>query len=193
MLSEANVNYTLGKRYKFRFTDVFDITRRTKSGILPFRSDAPSEIRRTGYYVWYHPAFGYFYAGISSSASGVMSRWGSHLTKILNDCWKNNGDSKDKWKQPVNWRDFQLKWTSLGYGLEDTKDIIINVFPVGSFADFPDDTRTRPQFKAALKPLEHRIITMLNPYCNSEHDPNKPSSTKFPTVGKIDVDLEDNN
>jgi hypothetical protein len=159
----------LGKRMKFNFFDVFAFVK-DRGGKLSIGANRnrPAEVRnRSGVYLWSHPDFGYFYVGIASR-DNVMQRWNAHTQKLLDTC--------STAKQMKNWKAFSDRFTGAGYGRDDLKDITLHFFPIASKNDFEDLTA----WKNYLKRLEARINTLLNPACNAEHKPERPSSTRYP-------------
>jgi hypothetical protein len=71
-----------------------------------------------------------------------------------------------------NWQLFAQKFAAAGYGIDDLKDITLRFYP-----------RPNPgssTFKQELSDIETRIVSMINPACNREYNPNRPSATKFP-------------
>jgi hypothetical protein len=160
----------LGYSVKYNFYDIFQpITQRTnRPGVtIRIRKDRPAESKKSGIYVWYHPQFGYFYVGIAA-ANNFTERWYKHIQKLLDQCTSA--------KQMTNWKAFSDRFTSAGYGLDDLKDITLRFFPIADAAEYPD----KIQFKKELERLETRIISMINPACNSQHKPDLPSATRYP-------------
>jgi hypothetical protein len=161
---------SLGRSVKFNFYDIFDVVelRQSKPGLtIRKRRDRPTETYKSGIYVWHHPDFGYFYVGIAAK-NNFVERWSKHIQKLLDQCTSA--------KQMRNWKTFSDKFKSSGYGVDDLKNITLRFFPIADYSAYPN----REEFKKALENLESRIIRMINPACNYEHNPNKPSATKYP-------------
>jgi hypothetical protein len=162
---------SLGRSVRYNFYNIFKLVRPfvNKPGLsIQLRKDRPAECRKSGIYVWYHPDWGYFYVGIAA-ADNFTERWNKHIQKLLDNC--------SSAKQMANWKVFATKFNSAGYGLDDLKDITLRFFPITTVADFGGD---KEQLKTELRALETRIVSMINPACNIEHDPNKPSATRYP-------------
>ena len=160
----------LGRSVKYNFFDVFaSVTpRENKPGVsISIRKDRPAETRKSGLYAWYHPTWGYFYVGIAA-ADNFTERWNKHIQKLLDMCTSA--------KQMHNWQEFAMKWKSAGYGIDDLKDITLRFFPITTRADYQGDN-----LKDELRAIETRIVRLINPACNFEYNPTKPSATKFPT------------
>ena len=165
----------LGRSVKYNFYDIFRaVTPRSgQTGLsISMRKDRPNETKKSGIYVWYHPDFGYFYVGIAA-ANNFTERWNKHIQKLLDQCTSA--------KQMANWKIFADRFKSLGYGIDDLKDITLRFFPIADASQYPD----RAQFKQDLETLETRIVTLINPACNREHRPDQPSSTKYPAGRNI--------
>lgn len=71
-----------------------------------------------------------------------------------------------------NWQNFAQKFSSAGYGLDDLKDITLRFYPRPNPGS--------PTFKQELADIETRIVGIINPMCNKEYDPNRPSATRIP-------------
>lgn len=168
--SEAQI---LGKSVKYPFYSIFSVVeQRTndRPGLkIRLRKDRPAETRQSGIYVWHHPDWGYFYVGIAA-ADNFTERWNKHIQKLLNQCTSA--------KQMVNWGAFAQKFAQQGYGLDDLADITLRFFP--------RPRSDSPTFKKELEHIETRIVKILNPMCNYEYDPSRPSSTKIPTAKVAD-------
>ena len=167
----------LGKRIKLNFYDVFKPLAIKDNGSvrIGMRRDRPAEVKKSGIYVWHHPDWGYFYVGIAA-ADNFTERWNKHIQKLLDRC--------SSAKQMQNWLTFSQRFANAGYGIDDFKDITLHFFPVASRTEFPGQ---EDEFKKYLETLETRIVTMINPACNKEHNPDKPTATRYPekreTVG----------
>lgn len=72
----------------------------------------------------------------------------------------------------ANWQAFAQKFAQQGYGIDDLKKIEL-VF-------FPRPHPGTPTFKQELKNIETRIVRMINPMCNFEYNPARPSATRIP-------------
>ena len=81
---------------------------------------------------------------------------------------------------------FSQQFANAGYGIDDFKNITLHFFPVASRTEFPGQ---EDEFKKYLETLETRIVTMINPACNKEHNPDKPSATRYPEK-KVTVDTD---
>lgn len=161
---------SLGRSVRYPFYSIFDVVRERPDGGLSIRQrrDRPPETRKSGIYVWYHPDWGYFYVGIAA-ADNFTERWNKHIQKLLDRCTSA--------KQMRNWRTFAQKFAAAGYGLEDLKDITLRFFPITTTAAYGG---TKEQLKAELGAIEDRIVYLINPACNYQYDPSRPSSTKYP-------------
>jgi hypothetical protein len=157
---------TLGRSVRYPFFSIFAIVeqRTGRPGLkIRFRRDRPAETRQSGIYVWHHPDWGYFYVGIAA-ADNFTERWYKHVQKLLDQCTTAT--------QMRNWKAFADKFAQQGYGINDLKDITLRFFP-----------RPHPgtsTFKKELENIETRIVRMINPMCNYEYDPDRPSSTRIP-------------
>lgn len=161
----------LGKSVKYNFYDIFALVqaRPDRPGLtIRQRRDRPPESKKSGIYVWYHPDWGFFYVGIAA-ADNFTERWNKHIQKLLDQCTTA--------KQMRNWREFATKFKNAGYGIDDLKNITLRFFPITTVKDFGN----KEQLKQELKAIETRIVKMINPACNFEYDPSRPSATKFPT------------
>lgn len=161
----------LGRSVRFKFYDIFAFVepRENKPGLtIRLKKDRPLETKKSGIYVWHHPDWGYFYVGIAA-ADNFTERWNKHIQKLLDQCTSA--------KQMKNWKAFAQKFSQAGYGINDLKDITLRFFPITSVAEF---SGSREELKRELSRLEDRIIRLINPACNYEHDVTKPTSTKYP-------------
>lgn len=156
----------LGRSVQYPFYSIFRaVTARPQGGLsIGLRRDRPPETQQSGIYVWYHPDWGYFYVGIAA-ADNFTERWNKHIQKLLDQCTSA--------KQMRNWQAFAQKFAAAGYGIDDLKDVTLRFYPRPNPGS--------PTFKQELKDLETRIVRMINPACNFEYDPSRPSATKFPT------------
>ena len=164
---------TLGRSVKYPFYEIFALVKQRdgKPGLsIKLKKDRPAETKKSGIYVWHHPHWGYFYVGIAA-ADNFTERWNKHIQKLLDQCTSA--------KQMHNWREFATKFKTAGYGIDDLKDITLRFFPITTVAEFGGD---KAQLKKELEALETRIISMINPACNSEYRSDKPSATKFPSA-----------
>lgn len=155
----------LGRSVRYPFYSIFKAVRpRPQGGLsIQLRRDRPAETRQSGIYVWHHPDWGYFYVGIAA-ADNFTERWNKHIQKLLDQC--------SSAKQMANWLTFSQKFKAAGYGIEDLKDITLRFYP-----------RPNPgsaTFKQELSDLETRIVGIINPACNREYDPTRPSATRYP-------------
>jgi hypothetical protein len=71
-----------------------------------------------------------------------------------------------------NWQTFAQQFSQQGYGIDDLKDITLRFFPRPNPGS--------PSFKQELEALETRIVSVINPMCNKEYNPERPSSTRIP-------------
>jgi hypothetical protein len=113
--------------------------------------------------VWHHPDWGYFYVGIAA-ADNFTERWNKHIQKLLDQCTSA--------KQMRNWQLFAQKFAAAGYGIDDLKDVTLRFYPRPNPGS--------PTFKQELSDIETRVVGMINPACNREYNPDRPSATKFP-------------
>jgi hypothetical protein len=165
----------LGRSVRYPFYSIFQaVTQRPQGGLsIRLRRDRPAETQQSGIYVWHHPDWGYFYVGIAA-ADNFTERWNKHIQKLLDQCTSA--------RQMRNWQVFAQKFAGAGYGIEDLKDVTLRFYP-----------RPNPgssTFKQELKDLETRIVRMINPACNFEYDPQRPSATRFPAArpqGTVDA------
>lgn len=163
---------TLGRSVRYPFFSIFDIVQQKVPGVpglkvrFKKKQHLPPEVLQSGIYAWYHPDWGYFYVGIASK-NNFRERWYKHVQKLLDQCTSA--------KQMANWQVFAQKFFAAGYGIDDLKNITLRFFPIPP--DSGDDPVT---FKNKLKTIEDRIVAALNPACNFEHNPARPSSTKYP-------------
>ena len=163
---------TLGRSVRYPFYSIFDVVQQRdpqQPGLkVRFRkkSQLPPEVLQSGIYAWYHPDWGYFYVGIASK-NNFRERWYKHVQKLLDQCTTA--------KQMRNWKTFADKFFAAGYGIDDLKNITLRFFPIPS--DLGDDLAT---YKKKLGAIEDRIVAVLNPACNYQHDPSRPSSTRYP-------------
>ena len=179
----GNGPITLGDKFIYNIWDIFQKNKfiqrkpnkppRTKNnwgGTLDFsfRRDRPAIVNSAGIYAWSHPDFGYFYIGISARKS--HNRWKTHVAKLIDHC-NANGPGSNPF--PVKWQQFVQRFVDLGYRIEDLDKVQIRFYPI----PVPTDTA---DFKKYLEAIEHRIVLKLNPACNKEYDPTKPSTTRFP-------------
>jgi hypothetical protein len=164
---------SLGRSVRYPFFSIFDLVQQRQDGRpglkirFQKKRQLPPEVLQSGIYAWHHPDWGYFYVGIASK-NNFRERWYKHVQKLLDQCTTA--------KQMRNWKEFSTKFTAAGYGIEDLKDITLRFFPI------PADLGDSPEiFKQKLGTIEDRIVAILNPACNYQYDPTRPSSTKFPT------------
>ena len=156
----------LGRSVRYPFYSIFKAVRaRPQGGLsIQLRRDRPAETRQSGIYVWHHPDWGYFYVGIAA-ADNFTERWNKHIQKLLDQCTSA--------KQMRNWQAFAQKFRAAGYGIDDLKDVTLRFYPRPNPGS--------PTFKQELSDLETRIVGIINPACNREYDPSRPSATRFPT------------
>jgi len=156
----------LGRSVRYPFYAIFKAVQpfADRPGLsIQLRKDRPAETRQSGIYVWHHPDWGYFYVGIAA-ADNFTERWNKHIQKLLDNC--------SSAKQMVNWQAFAQKFAAAGYGIDDLKDITLRFYPRPNTGS--------PTFKQELEDLETRIVSTINPACNREYNPDRPSSTRFP-------------
>jgi hypothetical protein len=160
----------LGKSVRYNFFDIFSLVRVKENGRLKISLNRarPAEVKKSGIYVWHHPDWGYFYVGIAA-ADNFTERWNKHIQKLLDNC--------SSAKQMANWKTFATRFREAGYGIDDLKDITLRFYPVASRTEFPGE---EAEFKKYLETIETRIVAMINPACNKEHDPDRPSATRYP-------------
>lgn len=160
----------LGRSVRYNFYDIFQAVQSRPGGGLSIklRRDRPAETRQSGIYVWHHPDWGYFYVGIAA-ADNFTERWNKHIQKLLDQCTSA--------KQMANWRTFAQLFARQGYGIDDLKDITLRFFPRPNPGS--------PTFKQELSDLETRIVGMINPMCNREYNPQRPSATRIPPAREI--------
>ena len=156
----------LGRSVRYPFYSIFKAVRaRPQGGLsIQLRRDRPAETRQSGIYVWHHPDWGYFYVGIAA-ADNFTERWNKHIQKLLDQC--------SSARQMANWKSFADKFRAAGYGIDDLKDVTLRFYPRPNPGS--------PTFKQELADLETRIVATINPACNKEYDPTRPSATRFPT------------
>ena len=160
---------SLGRRVEYNFNDIFASVESNEGKLkIRLRRDRPVETGKSGIYVWFHPDFGHFYVGIAGS-NNFTERWNKHIQKLLNQC--------SSAKQMKNWAKFSNEFISRGYGIDDLKDITLKFYPIADTSMLD-----RKVFKKDLERLEGRLITMLNPACNSQFKADKKSSTRYPEV-----------
>lgn len=162
----------LGKSIKHKFFDIFSLVRVKENGRLQINlnRNRPTEVKRSGIYIWHHPDWGYFYVGIAA-ADNFTERWNKHIQKLLDNC--------SSAKQMTNWKAFATRFYEAGYGIDDLEDINFRFYPIASRSDFPGK---EAEFKKYLSDIEARIVAMINPACNSEYNPERPSATRFPNA-----------
>jgi hypothetical protein len=155
----------LGRSVRYPFYSIFKAVQPRPNGGLSIqlRKDRPAECRQSGIYVWYHPDWGYFYVGIAA-ADNFTERWNKHIQKLLDQCTSA--------RQMVNWQAFAQKFAAAGYGLDDLKNVTLRFYPRPNPGS--------PTFKQELKNIETRIVKTINPMCNFEYDPTRPSATRIP-------------
>ena len=160
----------LGRSIRYPFYSIFKaVQARPQGGLsIQLRRDRPAETRQSGIYVWHHPDWGYFYVGIAA-ADNFTERWNKHIQKLLDQCTSA--------KQMANWRAFSQRFAQQGYGIDDLKDITLRFFPRPNPGS--------PTFKKELEDLETRIVGIINPMCNKEYDPTRPSATRIPPARQI--------
>lgn len=160
----------LGRNVKYPFYSIFKAVQTRPGGGLSIqlRRDRPPETRQSGIYVWHHPDWGYFYVGIAA-ADNFTERWNKHIQKLLDQCTTA--------KQMRNWQIFAQRFAQQGYGLDDLKDITLRFYPRPNPGS--------PAFKQELSDIETRIVRVINPMCNREYDPARPSSTRIPPAKPI--------
>jgi hypothetical protein len=157
----------LGRSISYPFYSIFKTVQPfpDRPGLsIQLRRDRPAETRQSGIYVWHHPDWGYFYVGIAA-ADNFTERWNKHIQKLLDNC--------SSAKQMANWQAFAQKFAAAGYGIDDLKDVTLRFYPRPNPGS--------PTFKQELEALETRIVAAINPACNKEYDPSRPSATRFPT------------
>jgi hypothetical protein len=156
----------LGRSVRYPFYSIFKAVQPfpDRPGLsIQLRRDRPAETKQSGIYVWHHPDWGYFYVGIAA-ADNFTERWNKHIQKLLDNC--------SSAKQMANWQAFAQKFATAGYGIDDLKDITLRFYPRPNTGS--------PTFKQELEDLETRIVATINPACNREYNPDRPSSTRFP-------------
>ena len=162
----------LGRSVQYPFYSIFKAVQPfpDRPGLsIQLRRDRPAETKQSGIYVWHHPDWGYFYVGIAA-ADNFTERWNKHIQKLLDNC--------SSAKQMVNWQAFAQKFAAAGYGIDDLKDITLRFYPRPNTGS--------PTFKQELADLETRIVATINPACNREYNPDRPSATRFPTQRPLD-------
>lgn len=163
---------SLGRSVRYPFFSIFDVVQQKVPGTpglkvrFKKKQHLPPEVLQSGIYAWYHPDWGYFYVGIASK-NNFRERWYKHIQKLLDQCTSA--------RQMANWQQFSQKFFAAGYGIDDLKDITLRFFPIPP--DLGDDPET---FKKKLGTIEDRIVAVLNPACNYQHNPARPSSTRYP-------------
>ncbi len=160
----------LGRSVRYNFYDIFKtVQARPQGGLsIKVRRDRPAETRQSGIYVWHHPHWGYFYVGIAA-ADNFTERWNKHIQKLLDQCTSA--------QQMANWQSFAQKFAAAGYGIDDLKDITLRFYP--------RPNPNSPTFKQELSDIETRIVRAINPMCNREYDPARPSATRIPPTRPI--------
>ena len=161
----------LGRSVRYPFYAIFKAVQpfADRPGLsIQLRRDRPAETRQSGIYVWHHPDWGYFYVGIAA-ADNFTERWNKHIQKLLDNC--------SSAKQMANWQTFAQKFAAAGYGIDDLKDITLRFYPRPNPGS--------PTFKQELEALETRIVATINPACNKEYNPDRPSSTRFPAQRQL--------
>jgi hypothetical protein len=73
-----------------------------------------------------------------------------------------------------NWQTFAQRFAQAGYGIEDLQNVTLRFYPRPNTGS--------PEFKQELSAIEDRIVSIINPACNRQYDPTKPSATKYPTA-----------
>lgn len=161
----------LGRSVRYPFYTIFKAVRERPQGGLSIqlRRDRPAETRQSGIYVWHHPDWGYFYVGIAA-ADNFTERWNKHIQKLLDQCTSA--------QQMANWQSFAQKFKAAGYGINDLKDVTLRFYPRPNPGS--------PTFKQELADLETRIVATINPACNREYNPGRPSATRFPAQRPLD-------
>jgi hypothetical protein len=156
----------LGRSVRYPFYSIFKaVQARPQGGLsIQLRRDRPAQTRQSGIYVWHHPDWGYFYVGIAA-ADNFTERWNKHIQKLLDQCTSA--------KQMANWKIFADKFRAAGYGIDDLKNVTLRFYPRPNPGS--------PTFKQELSDLETRIVGIINPACNREYDPTRPTATRFPT------------
>ena len=158
--------------------------------------DLPDEIFYAGIYAWWHPKFGYFYIGkhagktqpkkdgpINTDYKNDMSdRWNKHIQKLLDIC-----TTADQMK---NWKNFSKRFTSLGFGLEDFKDVEIHFWPIDLRKNHPPGYDMDKEFTDAIGKKEMELVNKHNPAANKEYDQERRSATRFPDTLKEPQDYE---
>jgi hypothetical protein len=168
---------SLGRSVRYPFYSIFDVVQQRIPGQpglkirFKKKQQLPPEVLQSGIYAWSHPDWGYFYVGIASK-NNFRERWYKHVQKLLDQCTTA--------KQMRNWQEFSRRFSAAGYGIDDLKNITLRFFPIP--ADLGD---TPEQFKAKLGTIEDRIVQMINPACNYQYDPSRPSSTRIVTQRPI--------
>jgi hypothetical protein len=161
----------LGKSVRYNFFDIFSLVRVKENGKLRISLNRarPAEAKKSGIYVWHHPDWGYFYVGIATK-DNFTERWNKHIQKLLDNC--------SSAQQMANWKAFATKFREAGYGIDDLKDITLRFFPMATRAEHPDWDQA--EWKQYLSDMETRIVSMINPACNKEYNPERPSATRYP-------------
>jgi hypothetical protein len=159
----------LGRSVRYPFYSIFDVVQQKVPGQpglkirFKKKTQLPPEVLQSGIYAWSHPDWGYFYVGIASK-NNFRERWYKHVQKLLDQCTSA--------KQMANWQEFSQRFFAAGYSIDDLKDITLRFFPIP--ADMGDSPE---QFKKKLGDIEDRIVRIINPACNYQYDPTRPSST----------------
>ena len=195
--SYKEVPVSLGEKFEYSIWDIFDkgdfIQRdpnkpaRKKNDwggtvYFNFKDPLPEKVDGPGIYAWSHPAFGYFYIGISAVDSSA--RWKTHVAKLVDHCAAGTGPF------PFKWQEFIQEFANSGYMIEDLNDVRIRFYPIPRPVIVGLSTKeTTNEFRRYLAAIETHIVSKLNTACNKEYNSNKTSSTKFPTIGKMYVDL----
>jgi len=162
----------LGRSVRYPFFSIFDVVQQKVPGQpglkirFKKKQNLPPEVLQSGIYAWSHPDWGYFYVGIASK-NNFRERWYKHIQKLLDQCTSAT--------QMRNWQQFSQKFFAAGYGMDDLKDITLRFFPIPP--DAGDDAVT---FKRKLGDIEDRIVSVLNPACNYQHQSDRPSATRYP-------------
>ena len=182
---------------KKKFYDIYQSVVATdkngKRGVKATKKDKaelPDEMFYAGLYAWWHPKFGYFYVGkhagktqikpggpINTNYKNDMSkRWDKHIQKLLDRCTNA--------RQMTNWKAFSERYTGLGFGIEDFKDVEIHFWPIDLRKNHPPGYDTDLEFSKAIGKKEMELVNKHNPAANTEYDPNKRSITRYPDTLK---------
>ena len=110
----------------------------------------------------------------------MTKRWNMHIQKLLDICTTAS--------QMANWKAFSKRYTGLGFGIEDFKDVEIHFWPIDLRKNHPPGYDMDKEFTNAIGKKEMELVKKHNPAANKEYDPERRSATRYIDTPKTKED-----